>query len=78
MTVKLRSGMRQGERTVVGLAPRLEEVGVQGVTVHPRTADQYYRGAADHAVTAAVVQAVGIPVMASGDMTSVAGCLKGL
>jgi len=75
VTVKLRSGMKQGERTVIGLAPRMEEVGVQGLTVHPRAADQFYRGAADHAVTATVVQAVGIPVMASGDMTSVASAL---
>ncbi len=71
VTVKLRSGMRQGERTVVGLAPRLEAVGVQGLGVHPRAAEQYYRGAADHAITAAVVAAVGVPVMASGDVVSV-------
>ncbi|MBC7293232.1 MAG: tRNA-dihydrouridine synthase family protein, partial [Thermoleophilia bacterium] len=68
VTVKLRSGLRQGEVVAVDLARRLEAVGVQGLGVHPRTADQHYRGRADHAVTAAVVQAVKIPVMASGDI----------
>ena len=49
VTVKLRSGMQDGERTAVALAPRLEEVGVAALGVHPRTTSQYYRGKADHA-----------------------------
>ena len=71
VTVKLRSGLREGERTAVDLAPRLEEVGVTALGVHPRAASQHYRGNADHTVTEAVVRAVGIPVMASGDVMSV-------
>ena len=71
VTVKLRSGLRTGERTAVELAPRLEEVGVAALGVHPRAASQYYHGNADHTVTAAVVRAVGIPVIASGDVMSV-------
>ena len=71
VTVKLRSGVQEGERTAVALAPRLEEVGVAALGVHPRATSQYYHGKADHTVTAAVVRAVGIPVIASGDVTSV-------
>jgi tRNA-dihydrouridine synthase B len=71
VTVKLRSGVREGERTAVDLAPRLEEVGVAALGVHPRAMSQYYHGVADHTVTEAVVDAVGIPVMASGDVMSV-------
>ncbi len=71
VTVKLRSGVHEGERTVVDLAPRLEAVGVAAVGVHPRATSQHYRGCADHRVTEAVVKAVGIPVMASGDVMSV-------
>ena len=71
VTVKLRSGLREGERTAVALAPRLEEVGVAALGVHPRTTSQYYHGHADHGITADIVRAVGIPVIASGDMTSV-------
>ena len=75
VTVKLRAGLREGEGVAVELAPRLEDVGVRGFGVHPRAASQYYRGLADHSVTAAVVRAVDVPVMASGDVTSVASAL---
>lgn len=71
VTVKVRSGLVPGEHVAVALAPRLEEVGVRALAVHPRAASEHYRGKADHAVTAAVVKAVGIPVVASGDITSV-------
>ena len=71
VTVKLRSGLRIGDRTAVELAPRLEQVGTAALGVHPRAAGEFYRGRADHTITAAVVAAVGIPVMASGDVTSV-------
>jgi tRNA-dihydrouridine synthase B len=71
VTVKLRSGLQEGERTAVDLAPRLEEVGVAALGVHPRATSQHYRGNADHSVTEAVVKAVGIPVIASGDVMSV-------
>jgi tRNA-dihydrouridine synthase B len=71
VTVKLRSGLQEGERTAVDLAPRLEEVGVAGLGVHPRAMTQHYRGNADHTVTEAVVKAVGIPVIVSGDVMSV-------
>ena len=70
--VKLRSGVRDGERSAVDLAPRLEEAGVAALGVHPRTAGQHYHGDADHTVTKAIVRAVGIPVIASGDLTSLA------
>ena len=71
VTVKLRSGVREGERTAVDLAPRFEEVGIAALGVHPRATSQHYRGNADHTVTAAVVRAVSIPVIASGDVMSV-------
>ena len=76
MTVKLRGGLVPGDGLAVALAPRLEEVGVAALGVHPRAASEYYHGRADHAVTAAVVGAVGIPVMASGDIDSVESALE--
>jgi tRNA-dihydrouridine synthase B len=78
VTVKLRSGLRAGERTAASLAPRLEEVGVKSLALHPRAAEQHYRGTADHAVTKAVVDAVGVPVIASGDIYSLASALSAL
>lgn len=76
VTVKLRSGLRAGERTAASLAPRLEEVGVKSLALHPRAAEQHYRGTADHAITKAVVDAVGVPVIASGDIDSLASALR--
>jgi tRNA-dihydrouridine synthase B len=72
VTVKLRSGLRPEEVVAVELARRLEDAGVEALAVHPRAASQFYRGRADHGVTADVVRAVGIPVVASGDVDGVA------
>lgn len=68
VTVKLRSGIQRGERTAEPLALALEEVGVAALCIHPRAAVDFYHGAADHSLTAAVVSAVRIPVVASGDI----------
>jgi len=71
VTVKLRSGLREGEVVAVELARRLEQAGVAALGVHPRAASQFYQGQADHRVTAQVAAAVSIPVVASGDIRSV-------
>lgn len=71
VTVKLRSGLRPGDAVAVSLAPRLQEAGVAALAVHPRAASEYYHGCADHGVTAEVVRAVSVPVIASGDIDSV-------
>lgn len=72
VTVKIRSGLRPEAPVAVDLALRLEQVGVAAIGVHPRAASQLYGGHADHEITARVVAAIQIPVMASGDLFSVA------
>lgn len=72
VTVKIRTGVKMEDRVAPELAKRLEAVGVQGLCVHPRAAVQFYQGVADHSVTAEVVASVGIPVIASGDINSLA------
>jgi tRNA-dihydrouridine synthase len=77
VTVKLRSGVELEAPVAVELAQRLEqEAGVAALAVHPRAASQFYTGHADHEITAAVVRAVGIPVIASGDVSSVAAAQR--
>lgn len=72
VTAKIRSGLTPDRPVAVETARRLAEVGIAAIGVHPRAASQLYRGRADHAVTAEVAAAVGVPVLASGDVTGVA------
>jgi tRNA-dihydrouridine synthase B len=68
VSIKMRRGVRDGSRTALDLAPKLESLGVASLTLHPRSAQQMYTGTADHALTAELVERVSIPVVASGDI----------
>jgi tRNA-dihydrouridine synthase B len=70
VTVKMRRGVENGARTCLELGPRLVEAGAASLTLHPRSARQMYTGEADHSLTAELVGLVGVPVVASGDITS--------
>ena len=69
VSVKMRRGLKNGSRTALELGPKLEARGVASLTIHPRSAQQMYTGTADHSLTAELVDRVGIPVIASGDIT---------
>lgn len=68
VTVKMRSGLREGDEAWRRVAPRLVEAGAAALCIHPRTAGQLYRGRADHDVTRALAAQVPVPVIASGDV----------
>ena len=70
VSVKLRRGVEDGSRACLELGPRLVEAGARTLTLHPRSARQMYTGRADHSLTAELVDAVGVPVVASGDVTT--------
>jgi tRNA-dihydrouridine synthase B len=70
VTVKMRRGVEDGSRACLELAPRLVEAGAAALTLHPRSAKQMYTGVADHSLTEELVSLVGVPVIASGDVTS--------
>src|SRR5207247_1282782 len=70
VSVKMRRGLENGSRACLDIGPRLVEAGAQSLTLHPRSAVQMYTGAADHSLTAELVERVGVPVVASGDVTS--------
>ena len=69
VTAKIRAGIITGTPLAAGCARAAERAGASAVTVHPRYREQMYGGEADHSLTAAVKDAVGIPVTASGDIT---------
>jgi tRNA-dihydrouridine synthase B len=70
VSVKMRRGLENGSRTCLDLGPRLVAAGAATITLHPRSAKQMYTGEADHSLTAALVELVDVPVVASGDITS--------
>ena len=70
VSVKMRRGVSDGSRDCLAVGPMLVEAGASSLTLHPRSARQMYTGTADHALTAELVAAVDVPVVASGDITS--------
>ncbi len=70
VTVKIRTGLRDGDELGRRLAPRLAAAGAAAVCIHPRTAAQLYHGQADHAVTLSLAAELSVPVIASGDIDS--------
>ena len=70
VTAKIRTGWDQNSINAVDNARHLEDAGIQRLTVHGRTRAQGYSGEADWDVIAAVAEAVQIPVVGNGDITS--------
>ncbi len=68
VTVKIRAGVRDGEVLAVDCALAAEKGGADMIAVHPRFREQFYSGKADHTITAEVKKAVGVPVVANGDI----------
>ncbi|HSW05044.1 tRNA dihydrouridine synthase DusB [Aquabacterium sp.] len=70
VTLKMRTGWCDSERNAVALARAAESAGVAMLTVHGRTREQGYKGAAEYDTIAAVKAAVRVPVVANGDIHS--------
>jgi len=70
VTLKIRTGWDRANRNGVRVARIAEDAGVRALAVHGRTRDMLYGGQAEYETIAAIKQAVRIPIIANGDVTS--------
>ncbi len=71
VTVKTRLGYDDSSKNIVDIAERLQDVGIQAITIHGRTRAQLYRGTADWTLIGEVKNnpMIKIPVIGNGDVT---------
>jgi nifR3 family TIM-barrel protein len=78
VTLKMRLGWDDSSRNAPEIAAMAERLGVQAITVHGRTRQQFYRGTVDWRAVADVKTAVKIPVIVNGDIVDAASARAAL
>jgi tRNA-dihydrouridine synthase B len=72
VTLKMRLGWDENSINAPLIARRAQEAGVQAITVHGRTRMQFYTGKADWDAIRAVREVISVPLVANGDVDTVA------
>lgn len=70
VTLKIRTGWDREHRNALMVARIAENAGIQALAIHGRTRACGYTGNAEYDTIAAVKAAIGIPVIANGDLTT--------
>ncbi len=70
VTLKIRTGWDPDNRNGVAIAKLAQDAGIQSLAVHGRTRSCMYKGFAEFDTIKAIKQAISIPVVANGDITS--------
>jgi tRNA-dihydrouridine synthase B len=68
VTMKMRMGWSETDLVYVDVAKRAQAAGIAAVTLHARTAKQFYKGSADWDHIARLKRAIDIPVIGNGDL----------
>ena len=68
LTVKIRSGWDDDSINAVEIAHMVQELGVDAITIHPRTQKQGFSGKADWELIKKVKQEIKIPLIGNGDI----------
>jgi nifR3 family TIM-barrel protein len=68
VTMKMRLGWSEDRLVFLEVAKRAQAAGIAAVTLHARTAKQFYKGEADWGHIGALKRAVDIPVIGNGDL----------
>jgi len=78
VSLKMRLGWDEQTQNAAELAVRAERAGVQAITVHGRTRQQFYSGKADWRAVAAVKAATRLPVIVNGDIVDLTSARRAL
>ena len=72
VTVKTRLGWDEGSKNIEEVAERLQDIGIQALTVHGRTRVQMYKGEANWELIAKIKEnpRIHIPIFGNGDIDS--------
>ena len=70
VTLKIRTGWNRQNRNAPRIARIAEDCGIAALAVHGRTRADLYTGEAEYDTVAAIKQALRIPVLANGDISS--------
>lgn len=76
VTLKIRKGWDNNSANALEIAKIAQEMGIDAITIHGRTREQYYSGKADWEIIRRVKSELDIPVIGNGDVCSIDDAIK--
>lgn len=70
VTLKIRTGWSEESKNAIQIAKIAEEHGIQALTIHGRTRNDFFNGVAEYETIAEVKSEIKIPIIANGDIDS--------